>query len=1147
MIMNKEFIALLKQDSSLTFILSQIQQKRSINISGMEESFKSVFLSFLSDQLQESIVYITSTDFSAKKFIASLSGDNVMLYPSVGLYTGISTAHDKAIDYQRINTLCALRENKQSIVITSAEALSTPIHPNLYKFILTLKVSGKIEISALSDRLVSLGYERSELTESQGQFSVRGSIVDIFAINSENPYRIDFFDDEIESIKIFNVENQTSVRSIKVCNICPSREILTTAEEEMILSKKAVTEIQKRISSIEKTSDISAASHEIIENLNQLQTEISNRILYLASANVDKTNFLSYAQNSILILDSFNEIKQSYTDHLKSYEMLYTQLFEKGKALRDELSALINFDDLLKAICEKQTLTIGSLSVPALFSHSLQVDLRVRSIAGELKSFAGIKDVFLSYAQNEYTFIFCIANAAEKTAINELLALIDGFNLSSASAFIKTTLEMSFDLYEAKIIFIAASQLLRTHKKIIKEKPASAQTRFFSDFVPGDYVVHDIFGIGHYKGNEQILTDGVRKDFAVIEYAQSAMMYVPLDQMYKVQKYIGSSDAPPRLSRLGSTDWKESKAKTKRAVQEMAAELLELYSQREQTPGFAFPQDSVWQSEFEAAFIHEETSEQLKCIDEIKKDMQSTRPMDRLLCGDVGYGKTEVAQRAAFKAVDNGKQVAVLVPTTVLALQHYKNFCERFSAFPMTIEMMSRFKTKAQQKEIAQRLKAGKIDILIGTHRILSDDVTFQDLGLLIVDEEQRFGVAHKEKIKQYKASVDVLTLTATPIPRTLHMSMIGIRDISILNEPPQNRFPVLTFVMEYDDLIVKNAIYKELAQSGQVFYIYNKVKGIEHKAQALQTLIPDAKIAYAHGQMAESRLEKLMADFIEGKYDIFLSTTIVENGLDIPSANTMIIEDAHKMGLSQLYQLKGRVGRSDRQAYAYITYPQNKVLPVDAQKRLKAIQDYTSFGSGHKIAMRDLQIRGAGNILGLSQSGHFGDVGYEMYARILKEVLSEAKGIEQEELNYTEIDLHVNAYVPEHYIPSSTQRMDLYKDIALLQTHQQISSLRDILTDRYGKLPYATENLLQIGYLRNFAQELGIDKIKQEKNIIKVIPYSTFDTTILQTLYKTCSFKIVTTKKQVNEIHFNNTSYLSSIEYVKKILDTISSLKIHI
>ncbi len=1144
--MNKNFITLLQQDASLNKILNQIRQKRSVNISGMEDDFKSVFLSFLKSELTESIIYIAPTDFLAKKFIALLpAAQNAMLYPSLGLYTSISTAHDKAIDYQRINTLCALGNSKRILIVTSAEALSNPIHSDLYQFILTLKVSETLDIASLVKKLVGLGYERSELTESPGQFSVRGSIVDIFAINHDNPVRIDFFDDEIESIKTFDAATQSSHASIKVFSIYPSRENLFSEDEESHRMKKAGAEIQKRISALEKMSNKDENTQEIIDNLNRLKDELSTRLIYTSSAKEEKTNLLSYTQNFVLVLDSFNEIEQSYLDHLKTYMLLYTELLEKGKAFSDEISALMSFEELLETFRGNQTVALGNLATSSVFTHAAPIDLHVRGLAGDLKNFNGLKEAFLSYAKQQYTFIVCFSTNAEKTAVTELFSLIESLPAACVQ-FIKTPLMNSFDLYESKLLFIAASTLLKSHKKVVKERRSASQASFFSDFVAGDYVVHDIFGIGRYKGNEQILTDGVRKDFAVIEYAQSSVIYVPLDQMYKVQQYIGSSDTPPRLSRLGSSDWKESKAKTKRAVQEMAKELLELYSKREQTQGFAFSQDSIWQAEFEAAFTYEETNEQLKCIDEIKKDMQSARPMDRLLCGDVGYGKTEVAQRAAFKAVDNSKQVAVLVPTTVLALQHYKNFCERFAAFPITIEMMSRFKTKAQQKEIMQRLKAGKIDILIGTHRILSDDVTFHDLGLLIVDEEQRFGVAHKEKIKQYKANVDVLTLTATPIPRTLHMSMIGIRDISILNEPPQNRFPVLTFVMEYDDLVVKNAIHKELAQSGQVYYIYNKVKGIEYKAQMLQNLIPEAKIAYAHGQMAESRLERLMAEFIEGKYDIFLSTTIVENGLDIPSANTMIIEDAHKMGLAQLYQLKGRVGRSDRQAYAYITYPQNKILPVDAQKRLKAIRDYTSFGSGHKIALRDLQIRGAGNILGLSQSGHFGDVGYEMYSRILKEVLNEAKGITQQEPLYAEIDLHVNAYVPEHYIASSAQRMELYRDIALLETPQQISSLRENIADRYGKLPYATENLLQIGYLRNLAQTLGIEKIKQEKNMIKMIPSAVFDTSILQELYKTCSFKVITTKKQVNELHFNNTSYLSSIEYVKKILDTISSLKIH-
>ena len=752
-----------------------------------------------------------------------------------------------------------------------------------------------------------------------------------------------------------------------------------------------------------------------------------------------------------------------------------------------------------------------------------------------------IQQTLCGYLENRYRILFSYTTPKELKNLKELLeaAQVD----TSCVIFVQSPLTKGFDLYEAKILCICAAEILKTHAPATTKKKTADTARFFSDIAVGDHVVHDTYGIGIYRGTNQVLTDHVRRDYVIIEYALSSLVYVPLDQMHKVQKYIGSNERTPRLSRLGSAEWSDSKAKTRRAIEEMATDLIALYSARQQARGFAFGPDSVWQNEFEEAFAYEETAEQLKCIEEIKQDMQSAKPMDRLLCGDVGYGKTEVAQRAVFKAVDNAKQAAVLVPTTVLALQHYTNFTQRFSAFPITIEMLSRFKTKTQQKNILKRLQEGKIDILIGTHRLLSEDVSFKDLGLLVVDEEQRFGVAHKEKIKKYKENVDVLTLTATPIPRTLHMSMIGIRDISVINEPPPNRFPVLPFVMEYDERILRNAIYRELTQGGQIYYIYNKVRGIETKAAELAALVPEARIAYAHGQMRESALEKLMTDFIAHKYDIFLSTTIVENGLDIANANTMIIEDAHRIGLAQLYQLKGRIGRGPRQAYAYITYPAQKLLSEDAQKRLKTIRDFTSFGSGYKIALRDLQIRGAGNILGLSQSGHFGEVGYEMYARILSEVLSSSVGKEPEKIVNTEIDLLMNAFIPQEYVSNEAQRMELYQQIAALSSSAEAATLKKSLTDRYGPLPQPADNLLQIGYIKNFAHQLHIEKIAQEQTTIKFLPAPSFDTLLLQPLHKIFPFRIVKSKR-IDYLHFENDRFSSPLKYVKKILNAIYTLK---
>ncbi|NMC56390.1 MAG: DEAD/DEAH box helicase, partial [Eubacteriaceae bacterium] len=682
----------------------------------------------------------------------------------------------------------------KKLIITSAEALSFPISENVYDYILKIKISDKFDISLLSLDLINLGYERCEITESKGQFSIRGSIIDIFSINSENPIRIDFFADEIESIKYFDSDNQTSLYAIDNAEIYPCKEIIFTKEEENKILKCAEDEIEKRLNAVKNLSDNSSLKEEITDNLNQLRNCVLSRPSYLSKFTNKSVNFLSYVKDAIIVTDSINSIISGYSDHIKNYTLLYSQLYEKGKAFACEIDSLFKFDKLLEIIQQQQVLYTEQLYAQKN-NTDINIDINVRITANYFKTYQSCKDALVSYINNKYKIVFCLLKDNQKENINEIISSYE-LKENSDIKYIYCELPQGFELYKSKIVFISATEILKTHiKKPSASKNAKDKLKFFSDIAPGDFVVHDIFGIGKYKGCEQILSEGVRKDFAVIEYAQESMMYVPLDQMHTVSKYIGNSDNVPRLSKLGSTEWKESKAKTKRAVEQMAAELLELYSKREQAQGYAFAKDSVWQSEFENAFIYEETDEQLKCIDEIKADMEDTRPMDRLLCGDVGYGKTEVAQRAAFKAVDNNKQVAVLVPTTVLALQHYKNFCERFSSFPITIEMMSRFKTKAQQTEIAKRIKAGKIDILIGTHRILSDDVAFKDLGLLIIDEEQRFGVAHKEKIKKYKTNIDVLTLTATPIPRTLHMSMIGIRDISIINEPPKNRYPVITFV----------------------------------------------------------------------------------------------------------------------------------------------------------------------------------------------------------------------------------------------------------------------------------------------------------------------------------------------------------------
>ena len=642
-------------------------------------------------------------------------------------------------------------------------------------------------------------------------------------------------------------------------------------------------------------------------------------------------------------------------------------------------------------------------------------------------------------------------------------------------------LSSGFEAYDLKQLIIIADDLIEGEKKkkrIVNNDFKEGEKIVFADLKIGDYVVHRRHGIGIYIGVNTIKADGTIKDYIKIKYKNDDILYIPTNDLDHIRKYIGGDKIQPKINRLGSKEWENTKTKVKNNLREVAKELIELYAKREKMQGFSFSKDTPWQNEFEAKFPYQETDDQLRCIEEVKKDMESSKPMDRLLCGDVGYGKTEVALRAAFKAVMDQKQVAYLAPTTVLAEQQYKEFKERVKDFPVKVEILNRFKSKKYQDEVVKKLKLGEVDIVIGTHRILSKDVEFKDLGLLIIDEEHRFGVKDKEKIKQMKANVDVLTMTATPIPRTMHMSIVGIRDMSVIYEPPHNRKPVQTYVLEYDEEVIKEAITKELERNGQVFYLYNNVEGIQKKADDIARLVPEAEVVYAHGQMSGNKIESIMQEFVDGKTNVLVCTTILESGIDIPNANTIIVENADRMGLAQLYQIRGRVGREERQAYAYITYKKDKLLSEIADKRLKAIKEFTEFGSGFKIAMRDLEIRGAGSLLGEIQSGHLEQVGYDTYCNLLDEVVKEMKGIEIKPETELQIDLNITSYIPDEYIPDSNQKIEIYQNIALCKNEQDIQNVTDEIIDRFGNIPIEVENLLAIARIKYLAKQIDISKI---------------------------------------------------------------------
>ena len=643
-------------------------------------------------------------------------------------------------------------------------------------------------------------------------------------------------------------------------------------------------------------------------------------------------------------------------------------------------------------------------------------------------------------------------------------------------------IKKGFEYPDIKFVLVSDNEIFEQRKSRRKRREDNAaRIRSYNDISPGDYVVHSAHGIGEYKGTQKMNVGGVLKDYLKIQYKGTDCLYVPIDQMNQLYKYIGNSaDKQVKLNRLGGNEWNKTKARVKASTDELAKKLIALYAERENAKGYAFSPDTPWQKDFEDTFPYQETEDQLRSIEEVKEDMEKPKPMDRLLCGDVGFGKTEVALRAAFKAVNDSKQVAYLCPTTVLAMQHYETFLKRMDGFPIRIEMLSRFRTAAQQKKILKQLKTGEIDVVIGTHRLLSNDVKFKDLGLLIVDEEQRFGVAHKERLKEIKKNVDVLTMTATPIPRTLHMAMTSVRDMSVLTEPPENRYPVQTYVLEDNPAVILDAIRNELSRGGQVFYLYNRVQGIHRKAAWLQENFPDKTVAVGHGKMREDELEEIMFHMSEGDTDILVCTTIIETGLDIPNANTIIIENADKMGLAQLYQLRGRVGRSNRAAYAYLTYTRDSILSEVASKRLKAVKEFTEFGSGFKIAMRDLEIRGAGNILGPEQHGHMDSVGYDMYCKILSESISSAKGEKPQEENDVSIDIEITAYLPESYIASPNQRIDMYKKIAAIENEDDKFQIEDELIDRYGDIPKAVQNIIEVAALKITAKEAGITEITQ-------------------------------------------------------------------
>ena len=1029
------------------------------------------------------------------------------VYPARDLIFYQADIKGNLLTKQRFEAMRPIAEGEGFTVITTIEALMEHVAPpaDLARNMLCVKKGQELNESELSKDLVRLGYEKVSRVEDMGQFAVRGGIIDIFSMTAENPCRIELWGEEVESLRSFDCESQRSVEELKEIRIFPAGELILTPEEKLRGLLKIEKEAEKTAKKLRKDFHTEEA-HRLESTVSELRESITSGfdipldayLPYFYETEHSILELFDPERTWVFIDEPARVIEKSRAvEHEFKENML--ERAAKGYALPSQSAVIypvsVVFGKLERFFCCSMSTILQKQNK---YKAAGAYHISAKSINSYNNSFETLLDDLKRYRKNKFAVMLICPSISRARRMAEDLTGggVSAFFTEDPDRVVKKgevmvihgAISRGFEYPLTGFVAISEGDIFgrirrkKRHKKTFTGMGASG----FSQLSVGDYVVHENHGLGIYRGIEHIEIDGVTKDYMKIEYAGDSNLYIPATGFDVVQKYASADAKKPKLNKLGGDTWQKTKYRVRTAVEEVARDLVELYAKRREDKGFVYGEDTVWQKEFEELFPFEETEDQLLAIEDTKKDMMSKKIMDRLICGDVGYGKTEVALRAAFKAVQENKQVAFLVPTTILASQHYNNFVQRLKDFPVKVEMLSRFRTANQQKKIIEDLRKGMVDIIIGTHRLLSKDVAFKDLGLLVIDEEQRFGVTHKEKIKKLRENVDVLTLSATPIPRTLHMSLVGIRDMSLLQEPPEERMSVQTFVMEYNEEMIREAISRELARGGQVYYVYNRVNTIADITASLSKLVPDARIEYAHGKMKESQLEELMIDFIEGSIDVLVSTTIIETGLDIPNVNTIIVHDSDRMGLSQLYQLRGRVGRSNRTAYAFLMYKRDKLLRQEAEKRLSAIREFTDLGSGFRIAMKDLEIRGAGNILGRSQHGHMEAVGYELYCKLLNEAVKKEKGEDQATALYedftTQVDLDIDAFIPAQYIRSESVKLDMYKRISVVESEEEAADLESEMQDRFGKVPVSVKNLIKVSLLRELAHRSYIEDIKAKK-----------------------------------------------------------------
>lgn len=1027
------------------------EQKGIVQFVGCVNSQKTHMMYALSDGFEFKII-AASSELKAKQIYEEYKvlDSNVYYYPAKDLLFYQADLRGKYLIKQRMEVLQAILEQENVTVVTSFDGFMDALLPieTIKERIRELAVGDTLDFEALKKDVALLGYEREEQIDGPGQFAVRGGIMDIYPLTEEVPIRIELWGDEIDSIRTFDVESQRSIENLQKISIYPASDF---PEEQA-----------KRVSFLDY---------------------------------FDRSKTIAFLDEPARLIEQGENIQAEFVQ-------AQANRVESGYDVSDEEMKLFTPKEIADRMPEFSCVAFSALEMKCKELKAKEIfHIQSKSVNPYNNSFEMLTRDLKRLKRNGYRVVLL---SASRTRAKRLAEDLQDYSLSSfysedmqrkvAPGEILVTYGHITEGYEyplLKFMVISETDIFGKVKKKKKRKVYDGQKiSNFMDLKIGDYVVHENHGLGIYQGIEKIEMDKVSKDYMKISYAGGGNLYIPATQLDLIQKYASADAKKPKLNRLGGQEWNRTKTRVRTAVKAIAKDLVELYAARQEKAGFVYGEDTVWQREFEEMFPFEETDDQLLAIEAVKRDMESTKIMDRLICGDVGYGKTEIAIRAAFKAIQENKQVVYLVPTTVLAQQHYNTFVQRMKDFPVRVDLMCRFRTSAQQKKTIEDTKRGLVDIIIGTHRVLSDDLEYKDLGLLIIDEEQRFGVQHKEKIKKLKENIDVMTLTATPIPRTLHMSLIGIRDMSVLEEAPNDRMPIQTYVMEYNDEMVREAIERELARQGQVYYVYNKVKDIDEIAAKIQKLVPEANVAYAHGQMREHKLENIMLDFINGDIDVLVSTTIIETGLDISNANTMIIHDADQLGLSQMYQLRGRVGRSNRMAYAFLMYRRDKLLREVAEKRLAAIREFTDLGSGFKIAMRDLEIRGAGNLLGEEQHGHMEAVGYDLYCKMLSEAVKHLKGEKEEELYTTTVDLNVDAFIPSSYVPNEYQKLDLYKRIASIETEEEKEDVLEELMDRFGDVPRRVQKLLNISLLKALAHRVCVVSVEQKQTAIRFTMY---------------------------------------------------------